>query len=91
MTEAQALLASGGGFIIINIIGWAWTFYRNGKKDAYYRGVMTEQLNNFEDKFSDLPCQIDPHYSESRGALTQHMKDVDSRLMKLEQKTIERR
>ncbi len=72
--------------LFVNAIGWVLIIRRNGKKDAYYQGLMRGEIKSMGDKVDGLPCQADTGYLESRGAIKQHMKDTDSRMQKLEGK-----
>lgn len=84
--EAIAAWSATGVVLFVNAVGWYIMSRRNGKKDAYYQGLMSGELKSMADKIDELPCKADSEYIETRGAIKQHMKDTDARMVKLERK-----
>lgn len=54
MTEVQAILLSGGGFITINIIGWVLMSVNTTKRAAFYNGKLTADIDNIKERLERI-------------------------------------
>lgn len=84
MTEVQAILLSGGGFMLINVAGWYIAHLANGRRNAHQEGADSQRLQQVELDLNGLPCQANPEYMKEQGQLMQQVKDIDDRTKRIE-------
>lgn len=84
MTEVQAILMTGGGFMIINVAGWYLSHLANGRNHAKEEGASEQRLQQVETGLDGLPCQVDPNYMKEQGQLMQKVDDIDERTKRIE-------
>ncbi len=84
MTEWQAILVSGGGFLLVTLIGWGGILWQRNRLSGRENGVSSERQDNMEELLSNLPCQ-DPKYLIEYGEIRQGQEDMQLRMTRLEQ------
>lgn len=54
MTEVQAILASGGGFVVLNAVGWVLMSVNTTRKAAFYNGKLTADIENIKERLERI-------------------------------------
>lgn len=93
MTEVTAIIISGSGFIIINLVGWIWNSKINARKDGKWEGIVDTKIKSIFDKADDianridkLPCVADTDYQKNMGGMAQKITDIGDRIERIENK-----
>ncbi len=84
MTEVQAILLSGGVFVLVTILGWVGVLWQRNRLSGRDNGTSAEHISNIDELLSNLPCR-DNKYLVEAGMVRQALEDGQLRFTRLEQ------
>ena len=91
MTEITAILVTGSGFIIVNLVGWFWNIRLHDRKEGKREGHNDQQMeailgkvDNISSRIDKLPCVYDVNYQQNMGGFFQKITDIGKRVERID-------
>lgn len=95
MTEVQAILATGAGYIVATGVGFLISRIAinrretkvnrsQAKKEGIKEGTEYQLLKQLDERVENLPCQADPKYMVQQGQMYQKIDDIQLRVTRIE-------
>ena len=86
MDIGSEVLITSGIFLLVNIIGWVVINRRGAIIDEHRITEIEANQNQTSFRINNLPCQMNPDYSQEKGAMNQMVINLTQEVIKIEQR-----